>query len=122
MATLSQYRQENVYLAIQAVWQEEQCSVQVLYEIAKISRSSYYKWLNRKTSSRELENQQLTDAMLSLYEKVDGIYGYRRLTLHLRRQTQRRINHKLSCYFSNWAAYRCEGSRSLWASMGSNRF
>ncbi|QDX91195.1 IS3 family transposase [Brevibacillus laterosporus] len=94
MATLSQYRQENVYLAIQAVWQEEQCSVQVLCEIAKISRSSYYKWLNRKTSSRELENQQLTDAMLSLYEKVDGIYGYRRLTLHLRRQTQRRINHK----------------------------
>jgi putative transposase len=68
--------------------------VQVLCEIAKIPRSSYYKWLNRKPSARELENQQLIDAMISLYEKVGGIYGYRRLTLHLCRQTEQRINHK----------------------------
>ena len=33
-------------------------------------------------------------AMVSLHEKVGGIYGYRRLTLHLRRQTEQRINHK----------------------------
>lgn len=32
--------------------------------------------------------------MISLYEKVGGIYGYRRLTLHLRRQTKQRINQK----------------------------
>jgi putative transposase len=68
--------------------------VQVLCEIAKIPRSSYYKWLKRKPSSRELENQHLTHAMISLYEKVGGIYGYRRLTLHLRRQIKQRINHK----------------------------
>ncbi|MFC7751099.1 IS3 family transposase, partial [Paenibacillus thermoaerophilus] len=50
--------------------------------------------MNRKPSSRELENQHLTHAMISLYEKVGGIYGYRRLTLHLRRQTKQRINQK----------------------------
>ncbi|WP_418888902.1 IS3 family transposase [Paenibacillus apiarius] len=41
-----------------------------------------------------MENQQLSDAMISLYEKVGGIYGYRRLTLHLCRETKQRINHK----------------------------
>lgn len=32
--------------------------------------------------------------MIMLYEKVDGIYGYRRLTMNLRRQTCLFINHK----------------------------
>ncbi|PPA84726.1 transposase, partial [Brevibacillus laterosporus] len=76
------------------VHQEKACSVQELCEIAKIPRSSYYKWLNRKPSARELQNQQLTTAMVSLYKKVNGIYGYRRLTLHLRRETEQQINHK----------------------------
>lgn len=43
---------------------------------------------------QEQKNQTLTEAMVALYEKVGGIYGYRRLTLHLRRETQQRINHK----------------------------
>jgi putative transposase len=71
-----------------------QFSVKALCEIAGIPRSSYYKWLNRQPSVRELENQHLTEAMISLYEKVGGIYGYRRLTLHLRRENQQRINPK----------------------------
>lgn len=32
--------------------------------------------------------------MMSLYEKVEGIFGYRQLTLHMRRQTKKPINHK----------------------------
>lgn len=32
--------------------------------------------------------------MTSLHEKVDGIFGYRRLTLYLRRMTHKPINHK----------------------------
>jgi len=66
----------------------------VLCEVAEIPRSSYYKWLQRKPSARELANQQLTEAMITLHEKVGGIYGYRRLTLHLCRQMQQQINHK----------------------------
>jgi putative transposase len=68
--------------------------VQLLCEISDIPRSSYYKWLNRKPSSRELENRHLMDVMTSLYEKVGGIYGYRRLALHMRRQTGQPINDK----------------------------
>ena len=31
---------------------------------------------------------------MSLYEKVEGIFGYRQLTLHMRRQLQNPLNHK----------------------------
>ncbi|MEK5235904.1 IS3 family transposase [Paenibacillus sp. FSL L8-0470] len=92
--TLSHVRQENIYLAIQAIQQEESCSIQLLCNIAGISRSSYYKWLNREPSSRETDNVKLTQAMLLLYEKVERIFGYRQLTLHLRRQMGRVINAK----------------------------
>jgi transposase InsO family protein len=34
------------------------------------------------------------EAMILLYEKVEGIYGYRQLTINLRRQTSQAINHK----------------------------
>jgi len=68
--------------------------IQLLCEIAGIARSSYYKWLNRKPSSHELENQQLTEVMLSIYEKVERTFGYRQLTLHMRKQTGKTINHK----------------------------
>jgi len=52
-------------------------SVQLLCEIAGIPRSSYYKWLNRKPSSREQENAELTLVMMSIYEKVERIYSRR---------------------------------------------
>lgn len=66
----------------------------MLCEIAGIPRQSFYKWLKRIPSPRELENQELMQTLYSLYEKVEGIYGYRRLTMHLRRQTEKAINHK----------------------------
>ncbi|MCR8631960.1 IS3 family transposase [Paenibacillus sp. N5-1-1-5] len=91
---MSQHRQENVYLSIQAVGQMESLPIQLLCEIAGVPRSSYYKWLNHKPSLRQLENQELTVVMMSLYEKVEGIFGYRQLTLHMRSKTKKRINHK----------------------------
>lgn len=81
-------------MAIQEVQQKESCSIQLLCDIAGIARSSYYKWLNRKPSEQEAENEKLTQAMLLLYEKVERIFGYRQLTLHLRRQMDKPINAK----------------------------
>ena len=68
--------------------------MKLLCAIAGIQRSSYYKWLRRKVSSREQENKHLIESMILLYEKVEGIYGYRQLTINLRRQLGRLINHK----------------------------
>ncbi|WP_240041458.1 IS3 family transposase [Paenibacillus ginsengarvi] len=79
---------------MQAVRQGALISVQLLCRVAKIPRSSYYKWLNRKPSLRELENEQLAQAMLVLHEEVRGIFGYRRMALHLRRMRKQKLNKK----------------------------
>jgi putative transposase len=81
-------------LAIQAVQQAESLSIQLLCEVAGIPRSSYYKWLNRTPSTREEENRELMEVMMALYEKAERIFGYRQLTLHMKRQTGKRINLK----------------------------
>lgn len=94
MAVLSRIRNEKVYRAIQTVQQEHHFGVKLLCEIVDIPRSSYYKWLKRKTNTREQENQELIKAMILLNEKVEGIYGYRRLTINLRKQIGKPINHK----------------------------
>lgn len=62
--------------------------------MAKIVRSSYYKWLNRKKTKRDIENETLIKEMKKLYNEVYGIYGYRRLTMNLNRRLNKNYNHK----------------------------
>lgn len=52
----------------------------LLCDIAGVSRAAYYKWLNRKPSLRETENEEIIQKMMAIHEKVEGIYGYRRMT------------------------------------------
>ncbi|MGY3190524.1 putative transposase [Lysinibacillus sp. TE18511] len=61
----------------------------LLCEIAGVSRAAYYKWLNRKPSPQENENEQLLKSIQRLYKQVDGIYGYRRITLTINRQREK---------------------------------
>lgn len=84
-ATLNLTRQETIYLAIQTLQKDASISIQLLCEIAGIARLSYYKWLNREPSSREQENEQLIQMMMTIYEKVERTFGYRQLTLHMRK-------------------------------------
>lgn len=59
-----------------------------------VSRSAYYKWLNRKESANETENITLIKEIIRLYEEVGGIYGYRRMTMNLNRRLKTTFNHK----------------------------
>ncbi|WP_412674483.1 IS3 family transposase, partial [Aeribacillus composti] len=59
-----------------------------------ISRVAFYKWLKRSPSSRELQNEEIVKEMKVLYEKVDGIYGYRRMTLNINRKLGQNFNYK----------------------------
>jgi len=74
------------YVAIQELHQEEKIAIFLLCEIAGVSRAGYYKWLNRTPSCREVENEALLEVINQLYQQVDGIYGYRRMTLTINRQ------------------------------------
>ncbi|MGS2780565.1 IS3 family transposase, partial [Robertmurraya sp. GLU-23] len=66
----------------------------LLCKIARIQRSSYYKWLNRTPSDNEKLNEKILEEIKTLYEKVNGIYGYRRMTMNLNRTLSTPINHK----------------------------
>ena len=59
-----------------------------------VSRSSYYKWTKRKESDLESENKMLITEIVKLYDELDGIYGYRRMTLNLNRNLKQNFNHK----------------------------
>jgi len=41
-----------------------------------------------------MENEKFTQVMMTIYEKVEHTFGYRQLTLHMRKQTGKVINHK----------------------------
>lgn len=60
----------------------------LLCKFAGVSRAAYYKWLTRSTSAREQENQALLEGIRLLYNQVDGIYGYRRITMTINRYRQ----------------------------------
>ena len=63
-------------------------TVKLLCEIAGISRSAYYRAINRVDKDEEIR-EKITD----IYHKHKGIYGYRRITIELNRAGYR-INHK----------------------------
>lgn len=42
----------------------------------------------------EWENSIILEEMISLYTEVRGIYGYRRMTMHINRKLKKQYNHK----------------------------
>lgn len=66
----------------------------MLCDIMKMNRSSYYKWLNRSKSQLELENEELTMLIQTLYAKYNGILGYRRMTMYINKWPENQYNHK----------------------------
>ena len=61
---------------------------------AEIARASYYKWLNRSESEKDKENKIILAEVINLYSEVNGIYGYRRITLNINRKLNSKYNHK----------------------------
>lgn len=66
----------------------------MLCEVLGVVRSSYYKWTKRETPSYEIEDRQLMDEIIHIYNKHKGIYGYRRIHIYLRVKRNIKINHK----------------------------
>lgn len=51
----------------------------------RVNRSTYYKFINHKTSNREKENQHIRSCILDLYAKTDKRLGANKITLCLKR-------------------------------------
>ena len=63
-------------------------------KIVHINRSAYYKWMKRKPSRREKENERLAKWIRTLYEEQDGILGYRQMTITVNREHNVNYNKK----------------------------
>lgn len=59
-----------------------------------ISRSAYYKWLNRLPSLREVENQVILEYILDIHTQYRGLYGSYRMMIIVNNRFNKRYNHK----------------------------
>ena len=72
------------------------CSTQLLCKIAQVSKSGYYKWLKRQESptEKQLADEEIKKKIMECYEKLKGIYGYRRVQTWLKKTYGLHMNHK----------------------------
>ena len=70
--------------------------MKILFEISKINKSSYYKWLKNaeKRKKKEQEEKEIVKAIKSLYEKHKGRLGIERMTKALEQEKNIKVNHK----------------------------
>lgn len=70
--------------------------MKILFEISKINKSSYYKWLSfaEKRIVKEQEEYQIVEEIKNLYEKHKGRLGVKRMTEQLKIEKNRYCNHK----------------------------
>lgn len=59
-----------------------------------ISRSAYYKWLNKKPSEREAENERIITLMREIDESNNGLFGYEKMTYEVNRRFGTHYNRK----------------------------
>lgn len=71
-------------------------SIYLLCNILKVSRSGFYKWLNkRKIADMQGEDiNSIESLILNVFNKHKGIYGYRRVTTFIRINHNININYK----------------------------
>lgn len=87
-------QRRRAYETICALHQEKGYEIASLCALAGIPRGSYYKWLNRETCASEKENALLLEELIRLYSEVNGIYGYRRMTMNVNSRLKRNYNRK----------------------------
>lgn len=91
---LTLVKHEHKYLAIQELFSERNYPISILCEILDVSRSAYYKWMNREKSKSEIKNERILKFIVEAYEETDGILGYRQMTIKIRREYNMIVNHK----------------------------
>lgn len=90
---LNSIKKETIYTAIKEL-NKEGYPILSLCEFAGIARSSYYKWLNKIEKIRDRENTVIKNEIIKIYNEVNGIYGYRRMTMNINRTLEKTYNHK----------------------------
>lgn len=87
-------KNKTIYKAIKSLVAAKFYPIAILCQIAGISRSAYYKWINREKTSREIENEKLIKFIQTAYEEKYGILGYRQMTHKIWRECNIKVNYK----------------------------
>jgi transposase InsO family protein len=87
-------RLENKYLAVKDLNENKGYTINALCDAVKLNRSSYYKWLRRDSSAQEAKDKELIARLCQLYQESNGIFGYRRMQLNLKRRFTLHCNKK----------------------------
>ncbi len=87
-------RLENKYLAIQSLHEKKKYPITTLCDILELNRSSYYKWLSRDAGAQETKDAVLIERICILHEESNGILGYRRMQMNLKRRFGQVVNKK----------------------------
>ena len=82
---VSGVRLEDSYIAIHYLHETEKYPIVKLCAVLNINRSSYYKWLKRRPSTSQLQNEEIIGWIKGLYEEQNGILGYRQMTITINR-------------------------------------
>jgi len=64
----------------------KQYSLNLLCEVLKVSPSGYHKWLKKKVSKREIENQRILEIIWFYHNKSKRTYGLPRIYAAMRKQ------------------------------------
>lgn len=59
-----------------------------------VSRSGYYKWLNHEPTPRQEENEWLMEKIKETFDQMNGVWGYRRITMYINRTYDKTYNKK----------------------------
>lgn len=74
----------------------ERYSITRLCLLAKVARSSYYKWLKRKDiiTNKDIQDKIIKNHILDIHNKYRGTYGRKRICIYLNNILGIEINHK----------------------------
>ena len=61
-------------------------SVEKMCRVFKVSRSGYYRWLNRKPSARQTDNQEVLRLIREIHQQGKGRYGSPKITRELHKR------------------------------------
>jgi len=82
------------YLTVKHLHTEKSYPISELCAILELNRSSYYKWIRRDASAQEAKDKELVDCLCILYQESNGIFGYRRMQMNLKRRFNLHCNKK----------------------------